>query len=383
MYTWKIKTVIATLAVGTLLQAVPQDADAFLFRWLRQRRAARVAYYGGYGGCGTTCGFTPRVAAYTPQPACQSCNTCAVPVAPACPTPCATPCTTTQRVCSYCPQTTYRTVYRQVPVTVYRPQTTCDPCTGCPRTVMHPCTTVQHVAQRVPVTTYRQVCRNVTVPAAVSAAPAVPVVNAAPVLQQQPVFQQQPMVQQQFSAPVQQFAPATPGCTNCGTAPAAGAAIPFAATPAQPQQLAPIPQSGPTTSLTNPQPSHAQPTPADNIPTLNSQQQPSQPYLPNTGGASFQQGSASRSSLRSEPPATYQPRMQNLDIRPLPDLDRAPALLNPDDRTAAQPLVKPGAIVPISWQTPVAAPARAQPATHARPKVRRLKDSGWSAARSY
>ena len=72
--------------------------------------------------------------------------------------PCATTCYKPQQSCRYVPQTSYRTEYCNVPVTTYRPVTTCDPCTGCSTTCMKPCTTYQRQARQVPYTSYRMVC---------------------------------------------------------------------------------------------------------------------------------------------------------------------------------------------------------------------------------
>ena len=69
-----------------------------------------------------------------------------------------TTCYKPQQCCRYVPQTCYRTVYNNVPVTTYRPVSSCDPCTGCVTTCMKPCTTYQRQAQSVPYTTYRMVC---------------------------------------------------------------------------------------------------------------------------------------------------------------------------------------------------------------------------------
>jgi hypothetical protein len=269
---------------------------------------------------------------------------------------------TTQRVCTYCPQTCYQTAYRQVPVTVYRPVTACDPCTGCPVTTMQACTTTTVQAYRVPVTTYRQVCRDVTVPVA----PAV----AAPVA---------------YPQAVPQYGVATPGCSSCGGHAAPAYAMPqAAATYAIPQtaptyatptpQLGPVitpipgPAASPTTGLAPMQGGDAssyQSTPADTTPVLPQTQIPqSQPtYNP--------------SSLRHE---TYQPqpRVSNPELRPLPDLERtnertAPPLLNPNpnDRTA-QRAVPVGAIVPIEW---------AANRTPAAPVVPRTDSRGWRPSR--
>ena len=57
------------------------------------------------------------------------------------------------------PQTAYRTCYKRVPVTQYRPVTNSDPCTGCTVTCMKPCTSYTYQVQRVPYTTYRPVYR--------------------------------------------------------------------------------------------------------------------------------------------------------------------------------------------------------------------------------
>ena len=72
--------------------------------------------------------------------------------------PCATTCYKPQQSCRYVPQTCYRTEYCNVPVTTYRPVSTCDPCTGCTTTCMKPCTTYQRQARQVPYTSYRMVC---------------------------------------------------------------------------------------------------------------------------------------------------------------------------------------------------------------------------------
>jgi len=365
MSIWKIKSVVALLGAATLLQAFPQDADAFIFRWLRRRRAERLALYAP----ATNACATPAVTAF--QPIVGGSNAC-------------NPCTTTQRVCSYCPQTTYRTVYRRVPVTVYRPVTTVDPCTGCPTTTMHPCTTTQQVAQRVPVTTYRQVCRVVQRP----------VMAASPVMQQQQSYS--PMQQQSYS-PMQSMS--APNC--CNSTPSATYA------PAPATQLSPSPATsgGPTTQLAPTPSGGSQNGAAGQQPTLprsnygngqsgygngqsNGAQFPSPTQSDNPGGSSFR-GSSSRTSAPQAAPQSYRPRVQNPDIRPLPDLERAPDLLNPDDRTASRSSIAPGTVVPISWQTPAETAETNErrsanpPANTERPKTRRLDDGGWRPARSF
>lgn len=321
MLTWKTKTMVACLAVATLLQAFPQDADAFLFRWLRRRRAERIAY---------------RTALYRAATCCQTnCNPCATTVNFA-PSPCQPACqpVCAQRVCSYQPQVSYRTVYRQVPVTVYRPVTSVDPCTGCPVTTMRACTSMTTRAQRVPVTTYRQVCSMVTQPTqVVSASP----VTSCP------------------SCAVPQVAPAMPAPTT-------------SVAPSTSLSPVPVPQTQQQQQGT---------TPAEQAPTLPQTIPGSQtPY--SNGSAGTYQGSSNRSYSSSYQPRSTQPQSE---IRPLPDLDQedsrqAPPLLSPDDRTAARDVVPAGAFTPISWTASTADYEERQET----PNVRRFDDSGWRPA---
>lgn len=58
---------------------------------------------------------------------------------------------------SYVPETTYRTEYKCVPVTSYKPTTEVDPCTGCSRECVAPVTQYMQQAVNVPVTQYRAV----------------------------------------------------------------------------------------------------------------------------------------------------------------------------------------------------------------------------------
>ena len=58
---------------------------------------------------------------------------------------------------SYVPETTYRTEYKCVPVTSYKPSCEIDPCTGCTVECMQPVTQYVQQAVNVPVTQYRAV----------------------------------------------------------------------------------------------------------------------------------------------------------------------------------------------------------------------------------
>ena len=80
------------------------------------------------------------------------------------PGQCQTTCmkTCSRVVVNYVPCTAYRTCYKRVPVTQYKPVTKTDPCTGCTVTCMKPCTTYTYQSQRIPYTTYRPVYRTET-----------------------------------------------------------------------------------------------------------------------------------------------------------------------------------------------------------------------------
>lgn len=60
-----------------------------------------------------------------------------------------------QLVCNYVPQTCYRAQMVSVPVTTYRPVTSCDPCTGCQTTCMRPQVCYQQQVKYTPYSTYR------------------------------------------------------------------------------------------------------------------------------------------------------------------------------------------------------------------------------------
>jgi hypothetical protein len=163
-----------------------------------------------FGGCRTT---------YRPVTACSPCAT-----------PCATPCAPAT-VCNYMPQTCYRTECVNVPVTTYRCESACDPCTGCPTTVMRPVTSFVRQVRYVPYTTYRQVCNTVAAP--VVAAPA--------------------MVAPAAVAPATSLYPAAPSgscCTPTSAAMNSTYGAPAATYPAPAMPSAPMIQSAPAIPAT-------------------------------------------------------------------------------------------------------------------------------------
>ncbi len=147
------KLTVAMAVVVTVCAYLPSDANADgpLRRWWRNvtGRSDTTAT----SGC-NTCGnqqtaLSPTVAAnpHNLQPG-QCMRTCQK--------------TCSRTVVNYVPQTAYRTSYKRVPVTQYRPVTNSDPCTGCTVTCMKPCTSYTYQVQRVPYTTYRPVYRTQT-----------------------------------------------------------------------------------------------------------------------------------------------------------------------------------------------------------------------------
>lgn len=145
------KILVALLCLATISCSMPKAAEAGpLLDWLRGRRSCLRPTQTA-SNC-NTCAAAPQVAAAAPnayglQPG-QCMRTCQQ--------------TCSRVVVNYVPQTAYRTSWKQVPVTQYRPVTNSDPCTGCTVTCMKPCTTYSYQMQRVPYTTYRPVYRTET-----------------------------------------------------------------------------------------------------------------------------------------------------------------------------------------------------------------------------
>ena len=123
-----------------------------LLNWLRGRRSPCTCqqptaynYYGANQVVPTTAQYAPNAAGLQPGQCMRTCNK-----------------TCTRTVVNYVPYTAYRTTWKRVPVTTYRPVTNSDPCTGCKVTCMRPCTTYTYQMQRVPYTTQRPVYRTET-----------------------------------------------------------------------------------------------------------------------------------------------------------------------------------------------------------------------------
>jgi len=119
--------------------------------------AAQSCLDGLFGGC-FSCGKRPVGYAYAPLPVAPvAAPLIAAPppvAAVAAPPP---PVMVPVQQTSYVPETTYRTEYKCVPVTTYKPSSEVDPCTGCPVDCMQPVTQYVQQPVNVPVTQYRAV----------------------------------------------------------------------------------------------------------------------------------------------------------------------------------------------------------------------------------
>ncbi len=142
------KSLILTMAIAAVsMLSVPADAEAGpLLDWFRGLRRPAAP---------TCCPPSPCA----PQTASAAPNPCGLQPGQ-CMTTCQQECSRT--VVSYVPYTAYRTNWKRVPVTSYKPVTNSDPCTGCTVTCMRPCTTYTYQMQRVPYTTYRPCYRTET-----------------------------------------------------------------------------------------------------------------------------------------------------------------------------------------------------------------------------
>jgi len=144
-----------------------------------QPAAGQCCLDGLFSGCLSGCRKAPT---YAVAPVAAPLFPPVAPVAaiPAPPPPVMVPVQQT----SYVPETTYRTEYKCVPVTSYKPSCEIDPCTGCQVECMQPVTQYVQQPVSVPVTQYRAVTTTKYVqmqPGYGGATyPAAPAVNMAP-----------------------------------------------------------------------------------------------------------------------------------------------------------------------------------------------------------
>lgn len=134
--------ILTVMMVATQWCAAPSAEAGPLLDWIRGLRRNRCNYVAPVNYRTTSYNAAANPHNLQPGQCARTCNQ-----------------TCSRVVVNYVPYTAYRTNWKRVPVTQYRPQTSSDPCTGCTVTCMRPCTTYNWQMQRVPYTTYRPVYR--------------------------------------------------------------------------------------------------------------------------------------------------------------------------------------------------------------------------------
>ncbi len=348
----------ASTVVGAMLVAPPKSEA--IFHWFRN--------------C-----FRPRTTVAMPVVGASACDPCA-----------------TQQVVQYVPQVAYRTEIVNVPVTTYRPVTSCGPCG--PVTTYRPVVTYRPTTRVVPYTTYRPV-----------------VTTARRTLRLMPTVSLMPSTTTTLYAPATSYAPAaSSACCGGSTAAATSYATPSYASPsyATPSYSSGTTYQNGTTTSPTPAPSsgstYATPAPSSSS-SSGTQETPRPSLRPQTGTSNGYEGSGSRSSnqsLRPIPnqnaPAASQPAAPAQQQQPQPpqQLNNGNGENNQDRTGGAGPYFAPPAssrttmqpegwtrnYSPVNWTAarPVAvqqAPAPRQtvaPSPTTRPAI---DDSGWQPVR--
>ena len=272
---------------------------------------------------------------------------------------------------SYVPETTYRTEYKCVPVTTYKPSCEIDPCTGCPMECMQPVTQYVQQAVNVPVTQYRAVTTTKYVQMqpgySAQAYPAAGVMPAAPAASPFSAVQTTPQAWGAAGSDVSRqplpgvAAPALPAT-----------AAPTAAT-YQYQQPAAVPMITPQSGMSatsSQQPSYMQPspppalTPAPSLKPIPEMPRAGQPVGPATAGTS--QGLGGRpttNATENSVPAAGQSEAGQEGMPVLPGT-------GPGAATGAFPRLLAPTSHTTSWQPSSAAPSAVQYPTAALPAWR-------------
>lgn len=307
MGSYTAKGMVMACGMAVALLGSPAESKALFCNWF------------GCGPCGL---FGANRTTYRPLFSGWGC--CA---APAC-NPCAT------QTCNYVPQTCYRSECVNVPVTTYRPVSSCDPCTGCPVTTLRPTTSFVRQVRYVPYTTYRPTCTT-------GCAPAVATTVAAPV-----ATTYYPTTIQANAAPAASCctpaAPSIPTTSYAAPAYAPPAVAPTTVVPSTVAPTTPVIPATPAPALNG----------APGVPQSYDANRPSQPYqelkpIPQDSTGHSTQGSSSSSHY----PLLSDPHSRTTSLPAAPRLE------------VERPLVMPAVYV---------APAKAEET---------LDDGGWRAAR--
>jgi hypothetical protein len=369
------------LAAVVMMPALCQvGSTASIFDWLCGRRDRDNEVVVGYPVCPPAVCYDPCDPCAPPvvcQPSCPPATATVVqptpaPVAPSTeygvapiiqtPAPARVPAPRAVPRINPIPQTYYRTVWKQVPVTSYRPVVSADPVTGCPVTVMKPCTTYQWQATRQRQGFFRRLfnrlcpSRDPVPVAAATPSYCVPTTcvpttidgcSVAPPTTMAPA----PAPMQAAPAPAGTPAPAPAPYYERGPAPRTAPGVPGPAPapgspPATPGGTAPAdqrPRLEPG-DLSNTRSSSRAPLTGDGMVRI--------PWRRNQGGV---EQTPERSGASRRGPAASEAGKRQL--RPVPDPDapdthpslEAPQLLNPRDRVARHTAVSPGSRTPIIW----------------------------------
>jgi len=319
MYRLKLWSVVA-VAMATCLQTPTTVEAGPLMDWLFGRRC-----------------FRPCLRQQVARPVVAQ-----DPCTQVCQTTCQQTCQRT--VVNYVPCTAYRTQYERVPVTVYRQTSSVDPCTGCTVTCNRPCTTYTMRAVQVPYTTYRPVYSTQTYSVPVTQTTMMPASVCDPC--NNPAL---------TTSANQSLILPNSGCNACGIpgATVQGGAGSASTVPTITNSLSTngsytiVPNTGSRTVIqgTDATPggsTQQTPTPADQVPQLDSSQNNS------SGGVQLPSGSQTRNP-RSLPGSTSSPQRadrqaweSSSDVTPIPDDgpawdDQFPQLYPAEDNTAAAP----------------------------------------------
>lgn len=320
-------------------------------------------------------------------------------------------CAPAPQVCSYQPQTCYRTVYVNTPVTSYQPIAGTDPCSGCPTTCMRPVTTYVTQARMVPYTTYRPVfapaatCSTCNYSPVACAAPACgapacatgacgQTVGYAPAVTYQPAVSiARPACSSCAATSYTPITPAAVGGLNITPttgAPSLGSTTTFGsvAPTTRTIQSSPLVQTSPviqTTPIQSPQSTFG--AVGSSVPSLNG-------GVVSSPTTSRVQGEAQTAPASRLTPAnsTFKdetqpaPKQDDSHLKPIPDTTSENRNTNTaiphtehSDRTTANPIQRAWAFTPVAKTEPARIE---QPSTRAKTaEASDLDDSGWRAAR--
>lgn len=221
---------------------------------------------------------------------------------------------------SSCSEPAYRTTWKTVPVTSYRPVTTTDHATGCPVTVMKPCTTYAWQADRRPCGFFERLFGMCD-----EAQPCAPVCTGVP------TDCMEGMVMSD----------------NCGPTTVVGEPTPAVRAPAEPPYYSPSPPSVLTTPTPAPAPSSVAPPAASQPPSLT---QPPSSAFP---GYAPTAPSNAPAPAATAPPAA-RARVQRPMLQPM-----EPTPATPEPTAAEEPTIAPTAaqqppMIRLPWNSGLA-----------------------------